>query len=220
MARKKEIGVYSVTNLKNGKRYVGSSIDLKGRKDVHFSNLRRGISSHKYLKEDYDKYGERSFIFEILEYCEKEIRFEREQYWMNYYKSCDREFGYNISVTAGKVTHTEEMKKNMSERLKGNTYTLGFKQSEETKKRISEALMGNTHGLGIKPSEETRQKHRERMMGNTHSNGKNIGRVHSEETRRKVSLSKIGSKHSEESKKKMSELAKLRWEKKRLEDCK
>lgn len=36
------IGVYSITNNKDGKRYIGSSIDIKQRWSTHASQLRCG----------------------------------------------------------------------------------------------------------------------------------------------------------------------------------
>lgn len=50
--------------------------------------------------------------------------------------------------------HTEEWKKQASERLLGNTRTLGYKDSEETKRRKSEAQKGSKSHLwkdGITP---------------------------------------------------------------------
>jgi hypothetical protein len=79
--------------------------------------------------------------------------------------------------------------KKMSERMKGNTLTLGRKLSEEHKKSISE---GN---LGKSISEETKKKISESLQGHKVS----------EDTRRKISISQKGKKLSEETRKRMSE---------------
>ena len=46
----------------------------------------------------------------------------------------------------------------ISERLKGNKFTLGYKHTEETRAMMSAMLMGNKRSLGVTPSEETRAK--------------------------------------------------------------
>lgn len=236
MARKKILwkrsGVYSITNLENNKRYVGSSKNLSVRKGYHLGALKNNKREHPFLQEAYNKYGKENFIFEVLEYCEKENLIEREQYWMDHYKSYKREFGYNSSITAGKVTHTEETKMKMSETRRGKNNRFNFTFSEESKKKMRESHLGKTL------SEETKNK-----MGIARRGNKNaLGYRHSEEAKIKISnYQKLnlteeirlkrkekmlgnsygkgvweGKKHTKESKKKMSESAKLREEKKRL----
>lgn len=81
----------------------------------------------------------------------------------------------------------------------GNKNTRGKKQSEETKKKI-----GNSNS---NPSEETRKKIGAAKKGNQYF----LGRKHSEEAKRKMSIVKkgksshmLGKKHSEETRKKIS----------------
>ena len=89
---------------------------------------------------------------------------------------------------------------------KNNTkFWLGKKHSEETKKKISEANKGKSYNLsnkGKRFSEEHKKK-----ISIAHK-GKSkfwlLGRKHSMETRRKISLALIGKQMSEESKRKMS----------------
>ena len=93
----------------------------------------------------------------------------------------------------------------------------GFKHSEETKKKIglsnSIALKGNKIWLGKKHSKESRRKMSLAQMGNQHW----LGRKHSEETKRKIGLGNKGKIVSKETRLKMSKSAKLRCERERIE---
>lgn len=42
-------GIYSILNLTNGKRYVGSSVNLYGRLNEHLYNLRHNKAHNKHL---------------------------------------------------------------------------------------------------------------------------------------------------------------------------
>lgn len=60
--------IYKITNLVNGKSYIGSTIrPLYKRKYEHFSELRNNEHCNTYLQRSFNKYGEKNFKFEILE---------------------------------------------------------------------------------------------------------------------------------------------------------
>lgn len=63
-------GVYMIKNILNGKRYVGSSSNLRRRLCSHLSKLNNNTHTNKHLQSAYNKYGQKSFQFIILEYCE------------------------------------------------------------------------------------------------------------------------------------------------------
>lgn len=74
-------GVYKITNTKNSKIYVGSSVNVYNRMHTHFTKLKKGVHANKHLQAAYNKYGRQVFSFEILEYCNNFT--EREQYYIN-----------------------------------------------------------------------------------------------------------------------------------------
>lgn len=89
------IGVYCITNLLNGKRYIGQSVDLAERFKQHVK-CGLGIDApsnllYKAMQAD----GVENFSFEVLEECERSKLNEEEIYWINYYKS--QEYGYNMT---------------------------------------------------------------------------------------------------------------------------
>lgn len=106
---KEPAGIYKITCLKNNKIYIGSSIELHTRRRNHFLELRKGIHYNSYLQRAFDKYGEDSFQYEILEYIDivgltQEEAIKRvqiiEQEYLDKYKSYDPDIGFNLDKTA------------------------------------------------------------------------------------------------------------------------
>jgi len=60
-------GIYKIINVVNNKFYIGSSVDLRKRKSKHFSELRHNKHNNKHLQRAWDKYGEASFVFVVVE---------------------------------------------------------------------------------------------------------------------------------------------------------
>lgn len=102
---KKQCGIYQIRNLINNKVYIGSSTRLLEREGEHFLSLKNGNHHSNYLQNAFNKYGINSFVFEVIEKCEEEILFEREQFYMDKFISYDREGGYNMLKVAGKTVN-------------------------------------------------------------------------------------------------------------------
>lgn len=97
-------GIYKITNTVNGKIYIGQSVDIERRWKQH-KKIGRNLLEDKYSR-DYDKvlyramrkYGVDYFDFSIIEECPETALYEREQYWIKYYKSTIAEGkGYNLN---------------------------------------------------------------------------------------------------------------------------
>lgn len=109
---KGKAGVYRWINTKNGKSYVGSSVDLSKRLYRYFSLAHTTIQSkHSAICRALIKYGYGNFRFEILESCDKKENIIREQYFLDLLKP-----EYNNLKLAGSP--------------------LGFKHTEETKAKL------------------------------------------------------------------------------------
>lgn len=188
--------VYRTVNKINGKFYIGKHST---------NNLDDGyLGSGKVLKKAIEKYGVENFEKKILCFCDSsDEALKVEEFLVTDY-IINREDCYNLKKGgkggAEKGFLSEEGKRKLSERMKGNQNTKGTHLSEEHRKKISEALKGNKHTLGKKQSEETKAKRSAALKG----------RIVSEETRKKISEKNKGKKLSEEQKRKISETLKLK----------
>lgn len=105
MSKEKMCGIYCIENLINHKKYIGSSLDIFDRWRHHKASL-KGNSHHSvHLNNAWNNYGENNFDFYIIELCEKEKLIEREQYFINLYKSYESHCGYNVQPIAGRTSY-------------------------------------------------------------------------------------------------------------------
>jgi group I intron endonuclease len=164
---------------------------MRIRKNSHLITLRKGKHHSFKLQNDFNKYGESSFSFEVLEIIEeikKEFIISREQFYLdslcpeyNVLKKADSRMGIPLS---------EEAKKKISAARKGK------KLSPEHAEKISKWWVGKKH----KP--ETIEK----MRKNSNFNGVRkfgesnpfFGKKHNEETKKLLSEKKKGKKLSKE----------------------
>ncbi len=93
-------GIYRITCTITSKFYIGSTTNLRKRKNEHFGKLRRNIHENPYLQKAWNRYGESAFIFEVLELVLTMSLIAREQYWLNKFKPFKRK-GFNILTEAG-----------------------------------------------------------------------------------------------------------------------
>ena len=170
-------GIYIIENILNETKYVGSAINIKKRWYQHKYTLNNGTHDNSYLQRAWNKYGESSFRFRIIEITEPENLISREQHYINSYDTYKS--GYNLTPNAGNTLgfkFTEESKSKMSKKKKGKPSTRkNYKHSDITKKRIGDS--NRISQKGRQHSEETKEK-----MSEWHKN-----KTVSEETRKKLS---------------------------------
>jgi len=167
-----ESGVYKITCLSNCKIYIGSSKNIKNRIKNHVYRLNKNNHVNPHLQNAWNLYGDNSFIFETLEFCEEEKLLEREQYYMDLTKCFDKEIGFNNCFKSDRplgYKHTLENRLKMSfikkEQLKLGLIKCnlirkekGYKHSEETKNKIRETKIGDKNPMyGKKLSDEQKK---------------------------------------------------------------
>lgn len=138
-------GVYAIRNTQNGKQYVGSAaLTFASRWAIHRCDLKRGRHHSNHLQKAWDKYGEASFEFVVLQRCKPEDCIRLEQWWLDKLRTYERDKGYNLSPTAGSALgtkHAEDAKTKHKDpewekkRIDGRR---GKKWTKEMKERVKE----------------------------------------------------------------------------------
>jgi len=134
-------GVYIITCLVNRNVYVGSSKNYKTRLSNHFSRLRAGVHANPKLQASFDKYGAERFNSCVLLICKPENLLWFEQRAINVLRPSFNIAKHADAPNRGRV-FSAEVRAKVSARLKGNTYTLGYKASAETKAKLSALRRG------------------------------------------------------------------------------
>lgn len=134
--------IYMILNQIDNKFYIGSTVNYSKRTFRHKYLLRNNKHTNKYLQSAYNKYGEAAFKFEIIEYVEKPNLIEREQYYLDKFKSYDRTIGYNLRIKAENSTGLKASKETL---LKMSLANINKIVSNKTKIKISNALKGRKH---------------------------------------------------------------------------
>lgn len=116
------IGIYKITCTGNNQCYIGSSNNIKYRWQVHLSTLRRGNHHSTYMQRSFNKYGEDTFIFEVIHtmknYDEILLR-QLEFYYIDKYQSKFNSGAFSIYQIS------EEWKHRISDSTK-KLYTEGY----------------------------------------------------------------------------------------------
>lgn len=96
----KRIGIYRIRNIENGKFYIGSSNNIFKRWMKHKSELNLNKHHSLILQNAWNKYGEKSFIFEILKEVNELDLLNEEQKELDKFDLKTQT--YNIESIAGK----------------------------------------------------------------------------------------------------------------------
>lgn len=135
-AFKSKSGIYFILCFSNLKFYIGRAGDLSRRFREHHKRLRNNKHHNNFLQNSWNKYGERVFVFGVLEYCDASILVEREQAALDKYRPFDLKIGFNGSdkATGPLIACRKSTKEKISDKLKGRV------MSEETKEKIRKTL--------------------------------------------------------------------------------
>jgi len=208
MADSANTGIYEIVNTANGKRYVGSAVNIGKRWSIHRSALNNGKHVNRHLQSSWKVHGSQAFAFSVIEYCDKSALIDREQHYID---SLGPE--YNLCPTAGS---TLGVRRSAEQLLRASAAHRGMKHSAETRAKISEVQRGRVHSVetrtkmsasatGRKKSAETRARMSAAAAGRVISAEQRAkiaaarrGQAISKETRQKMSAAAIGKKKSEE----------------------
>jgi group I intron endonuclease len=156
-------GIYKATNSVNGKVYIGQA-----------QNCRKRIQDHKWGYSKYQslfyfairKHGIDSFQFEIIE-CVLDCSTidNRENYWIEFYQSYNRNFGYNLAryaKTTRGIFKSEREKAAASLRMSKKVGKLnsffGKKHSKESIQQMREVKVGKKTAEHVKKLMSNKRK--------------------------------------------------------------
>lgn len=143
--------IYKIINALNNSFYVGSAVNYDKRKARHLWRLRRGDHANKHLQAAWAKYGEKAFVFAVVqEVSEDADLLAAENVWLA--EHVGKDYCYNIATDATAPTRGWFGEKNP---MWGKT----FEQTDEAKAKIAEASKARVQ------TEEEKAKRRATMWG-------------------------------------------------------
>ena len=111
----KTSGIYVITNIKTGEKYIGQSKNIYQRINNHKSLLRNHRHIYKngqpsLLQKEWDKYGDQNFVFDILQFCKVSELNNYEKYWINFYKTNRLKSGCGYNLNDGGAGQKRDVK--------------------------------------------------------------------------------------------------------------
>ena len=163
-------GIYKITNIINNKIYIGSACNYNARKASHLFELRNNKHGNNRLQNSFNKYGEDSFKFELLEKCNKNDLIKIEQYYINLFEpffnickiaaSC-----FGIKRSTDFIEKQKKLKNRKGKKLnEEQSKAIGvlrkqyYVNNPEKKEKLRLYALGNTYRKGVTLSIETRKK--------------------------------------------------------------
>lgn len=155
-------GIYKITNIVNGKFYIGSAVNLRQRRNGHRYSFKKNTHYNKYFQRSYNKYGKESFTFNILLFCEKEELIRYEQFFIDTLKP-----EYNLSPAAGSnlgYKYTAEQRKNVADAIRRRPSPPPMSEENRELRRVG--MLGKQNALGMEWSKEQRKELSKRAKKN------------------------------------------------------
>lgn len=209
-------GIYSFLNIETGYRYIGQSRNLENRRKEHIRSLVRGDHHARYLQRSISIHGLDAIVYSVLEFCSAEVLTEREQYWLDFYRSTGLYNSAPVADSNAGVVWSAEARARKSASQFGRVHTQEAKEkigAAHRGRKFSDAQLENMRltRLGKRHTDESRAKMSIARKGRSFTEqhvanmtASKIGRKHTPESIEKMRAAKLGKKHTGESKAKIA----------------
>lgn len=154
--------VYKVTNVKNGKVYIGKSHSKTPYRRWRLHVLEAGRGSKRYFCNAIRKYGTDAFTIEVIYQAKTAYELSRmETFFIVLHQSYVPANGYNMTMGGDGRKQSSEERRMRS--VRSPRWMLGKHHPEETREKLSRAVSKAITGennpfFGKHHSEETREK--------------------------------------------------------------
>lgn len=138
-------GIYKICNINTNQFYIGSGSSLKQRKSQHWGLLKYGNHYNKKLQNSWNKHGESSFVFEIIEECEECKLVEREQHYIDTLKpfyNIRKEVTSNKGLKRSKQTVELWRKSRLSKPI--TAWNKGLKLGQQSEQQVLKRVLSNS----------------------------------------------------------------------------
>lgn len=160
--------IYKIQCEKDGRFYIGASTNPHKRRLEHFNHLRKNKHHNRFLQRAFNKYGESSFSYTILEeFKQEDMMWKREEELLEelsntynmmpggirgprMYGSCNPKFGKQIS---------EQQRKLQSEAMSGENHPFYGKKRPEHSELLKRNNPMHTHNIDFSGDKNPNAKH-------------------------------------------------------------
>ena len=104
----KRTGIYMILCVENNKKYIGKSVDIHKRWSRHRWELQRNKHNSLHLQNAWNLYNADKFVFSVIEDCSIDDLINREKHYIEYYRTLNPDYGYNVAHTALTERRIEE----------------------------------------------------------------------------------------------------------------
>jgi group I intron endonuclease len=211
-------GIYKITNLLNGKCYIGLSYNINKRFREHKHHIvHKNGSCHLY--HAIDKYGLDNFSFEILKECPIEDLACLEQFFIRVYCSWHPNYGYNKTFGGQKGMYGLHFSDSQKEKCRKSAIKR-FQSQEERFKQSERALnrvwyTNGTEDIHIKnessiPENFYKGRCKFTAIPSDAFKYNRKGKTYSDQAKQNMSKAKKGIKFSEKHKENLAKASKKR----------
>jgi len=196
-------GVYQIVNLINYRRYIGASTNISLRWYRHKNELNKNIHHNINLQNDWNRYSENNFLFDVISHTTSEYLSSLEEFYINQY----RDIMYNIGLPNYDNITLNPNRDKIIAKISESMHDRYISMSEVEKESLSHSLLGDKNpnwkggisGKNLCPvCKMNMKKHNSNMCYECslkNKYGKNnsfYGKTHTKETIQKISESNRG----------------------------